>query len=125
MNAPRQGRLIRSASLGGYIGLVRELGHDPYGFLRRVGLSVRLLEDPEALIPVDAVRELLEITSHATGTEDFALRLAAGRDLADLGPISLVLKEEATPRQALTGLVTMALGVPFYLYWSRRAPPVS
>jgi hypothetical protein len=31
----------------------------------------------------------------------------------------------ATPRQALTGLVTMALGVPFYLYWARRAPPVS
>jgi APA family basic amino acid/polyamine antiporter len=31
----------------------------------------------------------------------------------------------ATPRQALTGLVTMALGVPFYLYWARRAPLVS
>jgi APA family basic amino acid/polyamine antiporter len=31
----------------------------------------------------------------------------------------------ATPRQAVIGLVTMALGVPFYLYWARRAPPVS
>jgi APA family basic amino acid/polyamine antiporter len=31
----------------------------------------------------------------------------------------------ATPRQAMIGLVTMALGVPFYLYWARRAPPVS
>ena len=27
----------------------------------------------------------------------------------------------ATPRQALNGLVMMALGVPFYLYWSRRS----
>ncbi|MCI0437396.1 MAG: amino acid permease, partial [Gemmatimonadetes bacterium] len=27
----------------------------------------------------------------------------------------------ATPRQALNGLVTMAIGVPFYLYWARRA----
>jgi APA family basic amino acid/polyamine antiporter len=31
----------------------------------------------------------------------------------------------ATPRQAMIGLVTMALGVPFYLYWARRASPVS
>jgi APA family basic amino acid/polyamine antiporter len=31
----------------------------------------------------------------------------------------------ATPRQAMIGLVTMALGVPFYFYWARRAPPVS
>lgn len=28
----------------------------------------------------------------------------------------------ATPRQALNGLVMMAIGVPFYLYWARRAP---
>lgn len=28
----------------------------------------------------------------------------------------------ATPRQALNGLVTMAIGLPFYLYWARRAP---
>ena len=28
----------------------------------------------------------------------------------------------AAPRQALNGLVTMAIGVPFYLYWARRAP---
>ena len=27
----------------------------------------------------------------------------------------------ATPRQALNGLVTMVIGVPFYLYWARRA----
>jgi ABC-type Fe3+-siderophore transport system permease subunit len=26
----------------------------------------------------------------------------------------------ATPRQAAVGLVMMAVGVPFYLFWSRR-----
>jgi APA family basic amino acid/polyamine antiporter len=31
----------------------------------------------------------------------------------------------ATPRQALYGLVTMALGTPFYLYWSRTASRIS
>jgi len=98
------GRLNRSASLNGYIELVELLGHDPYTFLRGAGLSARLLENPETLIPSYAVRELLEVTARATGVEDFALRLAARRNFANLGPISLVLKEEPTPRQALDTL---------------------
>lgn len=98
------GRLIRSASLSGYVDLVKSLGRDPSAFMRTVGLSAKLLDDPETLIPGDAVRELFEITARATRTEDFALRLAAQRRLSDLGPISLVLKEEPTPRDALDTL---------------------
>ncbi len=95
---------IRSASLRGYTELVRALGHDPQPLLRAAGLSARLLKDPETLISSDAVCELLEDTAAATGTEDFALRLAAMRDLSNLGPISLVLRDEPTPRQALDTL---------------------
>ena len=97
-------RLIRSASLSGYIELVRSLGRDPEPFLRAVGLQAMLLEDSETLIPRDAARELLEITARATHTDDLALRLAAQRRLSTLGPISLVLREEATPRDALDTL---------------------
>ena len=95
---------IRSASLRGYTELVQSLGRDPHPFLRAAGLSARLLDDPETMISSDAVCELLESTAVATGTEDFALRLAAMRDLSNLGPISLVLKDEPTPRQALDTL---------------------
>ena len=98
------GRLIRIASLSGYIELVESLGRDPHAFLARVGLNAQTFDNPEVLIPADAVRELLEITSRATGTEDFALRLADRRTFSDLGPLALVLKEEATPRQALDTL---------------------
>ncbi|AGW94990.1 MULTISPECIES: AraC family transcriptional regulator [Cupriavidus] len=98
------GKLIRSASLNGYIELVESLGRDPHAFLRGVGLSARLLENPETPIPSHAVRELLEVTARATGVEDLALRLAARRSFSNLGPISLVLKEEPTPRQALDTL---------------------
>jgi len=98
------GRLIRSASLSGYADLVRSLGGDPQAMLRKVGLSARLLRDPETLIPGDAVREALELAARTTGAEDFALRLAARRSLSNLGPISLVLREEVTPRQALDTL---------------------
>ena len=97
-------RLIRSASLAGYVDLVQSLGHDPYALLRGVGLSARLLGNPETPIPSHAVRELLEVTARTTGAEDFALRLAARRTFSNLGPISLVLKEEPTPRQALDTL---------------------
>ena len=98
------GRLIRSASLSGYVDLVKSLGRDPTAFMRTVGLSAKLLDDPETLIPGDAVRELLEITARATRTEDLALRLAAQRKLSNLGPISLVMKEDPTPRDALDTL---------------------
>jgi AraC-like DNA-binding protein len=107
LNAPtdlQHQPLIRSASLSGYRELVSSLGRDPLIFLRTVGLPARLLEDPEALIPRDAARELLEITARATGAEDFALRMAARRRLSALGPISLILKEEPTPRHALNTL---------------------
>ena len=97
-------RLIRSASLSGYVELVQSLGRDPHAFMRTVGLQAKFLEDPETLIPRDAARELLEITARATKTEDLALRLAAQRKLSALGPISLVLREEPTPRNALDTL---------------------
>ncbi|VTU38303.1 Virulence-regulating protein VirS [Variovorax sp. PBL-E5] len=97
-------RLVRSATLNGYVELVESLGRDPHVFMRTVGLDAKLLEDPETLIPRDAARELLEITARATQTEDLALRLAAKRKLSALGPISLVLREEPTPRDALDTL---------------------
>lgn len=97
-------RLMRSASLSNYVELVRSLGRDPTPFLRTVGLTAQDLSDTEALIPRDAARELLEITARATRTEDLALRLAAQRKLSTLGPISLVLREEPTARQAVDTL---------------------
>lgn len=97
-------RQVRSATLSGYVELVKALGRDPHAFMKSVGLQPRLLEDPETLIPRDAARELLEITARATKAEDLALRLAAQRKLSALGPISLVLREEPTPRAALETL---------------------
>ncbi len=97
-------RPVRSASLNGYVDLAQSLGLDAQRMLRRVGISARALDDPETPVPVDAVRTLLEDSALAAGVEDFALRLAARRTLSNLGPISLVLKEEPTPRQALDTL---------------------
>jgi AraC-like DNA-binding protein len=96
--------VIRSASLNGYIELARALKLNPQVMMRKAGLNPRCLDDPETPISVLAVRELLESSAKAAGIEDFGLQLARGRRLSNLGPISIVLREEPTARQALDTL---------------------
>ena len=97
--------VVRSASLHGYPELARQLGLDANALMRSVGLSPRCLDDPETPISAVAVRDLLEASARAAQVEDFGLQLARGRRLANLGPISIVLREEPTARQALDTLL--------------------
>lgn len=97
--------VIRSASLNGYVELARSLGLNPQAMMRKAGLSVRCLDDPETPIRIASVQQLLEASADAAGVEDFGLQLARGRRLSNLGPISIVLREEPTARQALDTLV--------------------
>lgn len=93
--------LVRTATLFGYAELSDALGLETDALLARVSLSRSLLEDPDYLLPVDRVRYLLEVTSHAPGAENFGLRLGARRRLANLGTIGLVIREETTALAAL------------------------
>ena len=96
--------LVRAASLNGYPELAAALGLDARAILRRHGLSLKALADPEAPISMIAVRDILETSAKAAGVEDFGVRLASNRRLSNLGPISLVMREEPTARQALDTL---------------------
>lgn len=96
--------VIRSASLHGYPELARTLGLNPQAMMRKAGLSARCLDDPETPLRVHAVRHLLESSAQAAGVEDLGLQLARGRTLANLGPLSIVLREQPTARQALDTL---------------------
>jgi AraC-like DNA-binding protein len=95
---------IRSASLKGYPELASSLGLDAALMMRRAGLPKRCLDDLETQVSADAVQQLLEASAQASGAEDFGLRLASKRHLSNLGPISLVLREEPTALQALETL---------------------
>ncbi len=95
---------IRSASLKGYPELASSLGLDPALMMISAGLPRRCLDNPETLVSVDAVQRLLETSAQASGAEDFGLRLASKRHFSNLGPISLVLREEPTGLQALETL---------------------
>ncbi|WP_245005057.1 AraC family transcriptional regulator [Paraburkholderia sacchari] len=95
---------IRSASLTGYTDLARHVGLDPARMLRKVGLNARDLVSPDTPISTDAVRELLENSAAAASVEDFGLQLAMRRRLSNLGPISAVMSEAPTVRDALESL---------------------
>ena len=93
--------LVRAASLTGYSDLVRDLGGDPRRLLSDCGLTPLLLENPDMKISADTVGRLLERTAEQLGAPDFGLRLAEARRPSNLGPVSLVARDQASLRQAL------------------------
>lgn len=97
--------LIRSASLTGYVEIARAAGLDPARMMRAAGLSPACLRDPESRINVAAVRKLLEATALEGNIPDLGLRMARMRRLSNLGPISLLVREQPTARSALDTLL--------------------
>lgn len=95
---------IRSATLIGYSEVARSVGLDPNRLMRKCGLNPSCLSNPDARIDAMAVAKLLETSSVEGHAEDFGLRLARARRLSNLGPFSLVVREETTARRALETL---------------------
>ena len=93
--------LLRSASLTHYAEVARRAGLDPNRMLSEFGLPARSLQDPELMIPIDAVRRLLEASGERSGVEAFGLLMAESRRLSNLGPLGLLIREQATLRLAL------------------------
>jgi AraC-like DNA-binding protein len=96
--------LIRAACLTHYADVARSVGIDPAKMLKSVGLPARGLNDPDIRIPSGGVRRLLEASASAAGIDDFGLRLAERGGLSNLGPVALVVREQATVGAALEAL---------------------
>jgi AraC-like DNA-binding protein len=73
--------------------------------MRRAGLDPADLAIQDQWVPAAAVAELLEISAAAAGREDFGLRLAELRRLANLGALTLALREEPDARSVLQMLI--------------------
>jgi AraC-like DNA-binding protein len=95
---------VRAAVLIGYAEVARSVGLDPGRMLKDAGLHRVKLDNPDALIPASPVLALLEASAAAAHVEDFGLRLATKRQLAHVGPIGLLLREEPTVRHAIKAL---------------------
>lgn len=93
--------LARYAALHGYVELGRSLGLEPVELIRAAGLDPGSLSLQDRWVPAAAIADLLERSANASGCEDFGLRLAERRRFANLGPLSLVVREEPDVRSAL------------------------
>lgn len=97
--------LARYASLNRYIELCQSSGIDAAHLMKEVGLTPAGLAIPDQWVPAAAIARLLELSAAASGRDDFGLRLAELRRLSNLGPLSLVIREEPDVRSALDVLI--------------------
>ena len=93
--------LIRSASLTHYAEIARSVGIDPRAMLKQARLPMYCLETPDLRVAVGGVRRLLEGSAGASGCEEFGLRLADRGGYSTLGPVALLVREQATVGAAI------------------------
>jgi AraC-like DNA-binding protein len=92
---------VRGAALTGFRALCRSYGLDSAAILREAGLPVRAEDEPDRRIPVAAVNLALERAAELSGAEDFGLRLAELRGFSNLGPVTVLARDEPDMRSAL------------------------
>jgi AraC-like DNA-binding protein len=93
--------LIRSASLTHYAEVARSVGLEPLAMLRKAKLPLASLDQQDLRIPVSGVRRLMEMSATESGVAEFGLRMAERGGLPNLGPVALVVREQATLGAAL------------------------
>ena len=97
--------LVRAASLTNYVEVARAAGLDPARMLVDAGLRPSMLAEPDLKIPAERVGRLLEASAAASGNESFGLRMAESRQLSNLGPVGLLIRDQPTLRDSLDVLL--------------------
>jgi AraC-like DNA-binding protein len=97
-------RFIRSGLLTAYATAMGSLGLDPYRMMRKVGLPVAALENPDLRIPVDRVQALLAESATAGACEEFGLRVGQTVTMSMEGPLGWLIRQQPTVRAAIEAL---------------------
>lgn len=97
--------LVRAASLTNYSEVARAGGLDPTQMLFDAGLSPSVLREPDLLIPVERVGQLLQMSAIQPGNESFGLCMAESRLLSNLGAVGLLIRDQASLRDSLNVLM--------------------
>jgi AraC-like DNA-binding protein len=95
----------RAVTLSHYHEVARFVGLNPYVMLARSGLKSTMLKDPEGWLPAKRVLEVIDASAVKSRRDDFAILLGRCRTFASLGPVSLLLKHEATVRGIILAIV--------------------
>lgn len=97
--------LLRAASLTNYAEVARQAGLDPVRQMLDAGLDPAVLREPDVLIPTHRVRRLLETSAQRSGVEAFGLRMAQSRQLSNLGPVGMLVRDQPTLRESIDVLI--------------------
>jgi AraC-like DNA-binding protein len=97
--------LVRAASLTHYSEVARAGGLDPVRMLSDAGLSASMLDEPDLMIPVERVGQLLQASAIQSGNESFGLCMAESRQLSNLGAVGMLIRDQATLRDSLDVLI--------------------
>ena len=101
-NMSQKSRLtVRAAALTGLTALCRSYEVSAPAILREAGLPATIETEPDRRVPVGTVNMVLELAALACGRQDFGLRLSELRGFSNLGPISLLARDEPTVGDAL------------------------
>ncbi len=92
---------IRSGSLSQFPDVARVAGLEPMRLLREFGLPRACLDEPDLMIPIEPVRQLIEAAAERSGVESFGLLMAESRKLSSLGPLGMFVREQPTLRDAI------------------------
>jgi AraC-like DNA-binding protein len=95
---------VHSGSLTSFAEVVRDAGLDPGRLLDEFGLPRAGLDEPDLMIPVDAVALMLEASAQRCGDESLGLKIAEARKVSSLGPLGMFAREQPTLRDAITAL---------------------
>jgi AraC-like DNA-binding protein len=95
---------IKAGALTHFQAVAQDLGLDPVALLVREGLDPAALHDPDAKLAATAVAAVLEAAATQSGRPDFGLLLGQAWSIADFGPVSLVVVQQDTLREAFDTL---------------------
>lgn len=84
---------------------MRAMGHDPALLMRRYHIDESVLGAEDALVSLRAATHLLEASAELTGLGDFGLRMSSHQGIEVLGPLSLVMRNAPTVRDALNDVI--------------------
>lgn len=99
-----KGLTVRAAVLTGLAALCRSYGVDAGALLRRAGLPANAESLPDRRLACLAVNRVFELAAQECGRDDFGLRLSELRGFSNLGPISLLARDEPSVGEALAAI---------------------
>jgi len=70
-----------------------------------VGLPEQVLTDPDMMVSSGSMGRMYEMAAEQSGLDDFGLRVAEQRRMSNLGAVGLVMRDQATLRNALQAFI--------------------